>query len=244
MTAESTRSKFQHKIISYVDSPQSALPLAMNLEIPIPWKSILVSWQYRLLKDYLCLGTRLKVECGGDIELMFKRNKGFKWSVCCHDLHEGSTLEALSRRRFITDIVKELVGGTEYNIRFPFYRPLTNKDLSFRLLYEGSIMFRGLHLIFIKINYWGDVPRIRNLRFEGAVFCIGYTGVYLVIICRHCHEMTQVAALACAERTRTVLLLAGSACNILSLPPSEYERNKQRLIKRLTRKSHLCCRCS
>lgn len=244
MAGEHPRSRFQHKIVSYVSAPQSSLPLAMNLEIPIPWKNILLSWQYRLIKDYVCLGTRLKIECGGDIELMYKRNKGFKWSVCCHDAHEGNSLEALARRRFLINLVGELVGGSEYNVLFPFYRVKTNRDLSFRLLYEGSLMFRGLHLIFIKINYWGDVPRIRSMKLENAVFCIGHIGVYLVLFCRSCDDLSEVSALACAERTRTVLLLACSICDTLTLPPSEYERHKRRIIKRLTRRSHFCCRCS
>lgn len=238
---ENFRSRYQHKVIGYVQAPDSALCLAMNYEIPVPWKHILEHWEYALLKDYLCIGTRFRVTCDSFASLV-RRGQPLMWTVCCHDRHEDS-LEARARRAFMMQLVKELLSGADYNILFPFYRSFVNKNLSFRFLYEGSLMFRGLHLIFLRFNYWGDVSRVRALKYSKAVFCVGFSGVYMVVICSHCADLSNRSAMACAERTRSKLLHAAIVCNTLILPPSEYELEKQRQLKRLTDQPQPSCIC-
>lgn len=234
-----SRPTYQHKIIGYVAAPLSCLPLAMNQEFPIPWKHILPSWEYALLKNYLCIASRFKMEWDGDLALMIRRNQPLLWSVCCHDQHEN-TLQALARRVVVTQLLKELVSGFEYNLKFPFYRKIVNKNLSFRILYEGSLVFRGKHLIFVKINYWGDISRIRKLKFSNAVICRGFTGVYLVLFCDSCSNMAEYSARLCAANTRVKLVLVAHNCDTFSLEASEYEKRKQNDIQRLTYKPCVC----
>lgn len=238
MAEDFYRSRFQHKVIGYVEAPISALCLAMNYEIPIPWRHILEHWEFNLLKDYLCIGTRFRVTCDS-FEHIVRHHLPLMWTVCCHDRHED-TLQARARRTVMMQLVKELVSGSDYNTMFPFYRSFVNKDLSFRFLYEGSLMFRGVHLIFLRFSYWGDVAKVRALNFTNAVFCAGFSGVYAVIMCNQCSDFSWSSARACAERTRSKLLQAAVVCNTLILGPSEFEIHKQHELKRLTYKPCVC----
>lgn len=239
MSEERVGARYQHKVIGYVQAPPSCLSLAMNYEIPIPWKHILEHWEYSLLKDYLCSSTRFRVT-SFSFEHMIHHHEPFMWMVCCHESGEDDSLQTRARRAVILNLVKELVHGCDYNVLFPFYRPYVNKRLSFRFLYEGSVVFRNIHLIFLRFNYWGDVARVRRLGFENAVFCVGFTGVYLVILCHQCSDLKRRSAKACAERTRSKLLHAAFACNTMILGPSAYELQKQQEIKRLTPQPCVC----
>ena len=215
------RSPFQHKIIGHVKAPLSCLQLALHYEFPLPWHKMLYNWEYRLLKNYLCTGTRVLINFVDDLQSLIS-HKDFQWSVCCHDAHETS-LEALARRVVITNIMKEIMTGFEYNIKYNFYRKFVNKNMGWRLFYVGSLMFRKLHLIFIKIDYWGDVMRIKRLKLNSAVVCYAYTTDFLVLICNSCADNTRLSAINCAKRTRAMLIMMAHYCEAFYTTNSMFE---------------------
>lgn len=244
MAGQLFRSPFQHKLLGYVEAPVSCLPLAMNFEFPIPWQYILQPWEYRLLRLYLCTATRFSLGRGSDFYYLVKHKLPFMWSVCCHDAHEN-TLEARARRVVVTNLMKELMAGFGFDIKFKFYRKYVNKNLSFRVLYEGSVMFRDIHLIFVKIDYWGDVVRIKRLRLKNAVVCSAFTGDYLVIFCKGCRGLKRSLAKECAFKTRAALWLVARVCDTFTSEPSQYELQRQSDLRRLTNLNACICRwCS
>lgn len=235
-----TKSPGQHKIVCYVQAPVSCLPFAFHCELPIPWKTILTEIEYRLLKDGLCLGSRLSLQSGDDLFNIVQDHDPFLWSICCHDYNVKS-LRFLARIVVLKSIMYEFLRGMYVNQDFLFYREFVNKRLCNRILYQGSVMFRGLHLIYIRVKHWSDLVRVTELDIRDAVYCLGYTSWYVVLICRRCADETKEYIHCCARRTRALLRSMADACDLLDIRPSGREVDRQRVLRYLLTKHPCIC---
>ncbi|AAK26498.1 E4 ORFD [Mastadenovirus porcusquintum] len=196
----------------FITSPPSAVCFAMCLEFPVPWKQILTRHELLYLEEYLCDSIELEVssvctndgqDCGRCIA---------SWELHCH-CPDKMSLQCLSARKVIVGLFREVLNGTCYNNMFWFYREYVNRGMPERLLYTGSVMFRGIHLIFIRILLDSDSIRIRKLNCGACVFYEGMYCNYLILMCKSCKHMSEIQARVCARRTRLVLKRASLLCD-------------------------------
>lgn len=197
--------------IAFIKSPRTAVCFAMCLELPIPWKQILAYHEIVFLKHHLCDGVELEMcsvfnkQLQPDFSSLTSR-----WSIHCH-CDDSSSLQCWAGRKCITELFEELLRGTTYNQMFWFYRSYVNRGLPEGILYMGSIYFRKLHLIYIRVILDADMKRVRRLNFGDCVYIDGYYGNFLVIFCKSCN-LTEIQAKVCAKRTRRFLRKAMECC--------------------------------
>lgn len=199
--------------IAFVKSRRTAVGFAMCLELPVPWKQILSHHEFIFLKHHLCDNVELEI-CS-----VFNKNlqPDFSsltscWSLHCH-CDDPTSLQCLSGRKVIVSLFEEILKGSAYNQMFWFYRAYVNRGMPEGLMYMGSVFFRKIHLIYIRVILDSDMKKIRKKNFGQAVYVDGNYGNFLILFCHSCTHLSEIQAKVCAKRTRRMIKLALQYCS-------------------------------
>ena len=196
-----------------------------NLELPIPWRYILPHEQYIFLKNHLCGGIDLNMA-------NFKRsrlNGKETWLTHCHCPDEKS-LQCIAASQIIGKIVNEFMAGMYFNVKHMFYRGYVNNGLPEQLLYQGSVLFRGQHLIYVKCMTDEDSHNLRYLQVPGmnTIYCNANYSNFFILVCESCKNETETQAYSCAYHTKKWLHRGLKLCKRKSRRESLLEKGRQR----------------
>lgn len=192
--------------VGAVRNSRAAVCFVPCLEIVVPWRFILSHQEWIFLKHSLCGGLELEQICFSPETLCGRE----LWNFHCHCL-KRSSLECRAGQVVMRSLMREIIRGCEYNRIFWWFREAVNLPSVSRVMYVGSVMFRGAHLVYMKIMYDCDLKLLRMFHWGEVIYCDGDYANYIVLVCRRCHELSEPVARRCAHRLRHWLKLAAEA---------------------------------
>lgn len=188
----------EHNVSSFACGPLS-VNFALHRELPLPWKYVLESekWLLQFL-DY----------CQSPAVLSFSRSHYFhgyeRFYLHCH-CQKARSLQCLAAAVLISTVYQNFMKGAAFDRRFNFFRSFCNRDMPKHVLYTGSILFKNIHYVYIRIRNDGDFLSLLKSVYFGEHLHVCSQNNYIIIICRKCSPLTTEAAVQCARRIRYIL---------------------------------------
>lgn len=192
-----------------VAAPRGAVNMVPLGHVPIPWSSLLGSFERHVLTPPCFQPTCNTPVCfrsrgyGGDSMLVLH----------CHCSNPYS-LQCWARSAWLRTLIQRYVASMEWNARFPMYRGVVNSRLATEyMMYLGSAFVPQGHFIYVAVRTAVHVARLARVAQDEPtsfglpfLFFIDTTGRNntLVLKCRLCVEHGQ-SWTGCAERTARVL---------------------------------------
>lgn len=189
--------------VGSVRNSRGAVCFVPCLEIVVPWRYILAHEEWIFLQHSLCGGMELE-QIAFSPETLCGREL---WNFHCHCLKKGS-LECRAGQVVMRSLMREIIKGCEFNRIFWWFREAVNLASVSRVMYVGSVLFRGAHLVYMKVMYDCDLKLLRAYHWGEVIYCDGDYANYIVLVCRRCHELSEPTARRCARRLRRWLKLA------------------------------------
>lgn len=192
-----------------VAAPRGVVNLVPLANIPIPWSSLLDSYERHML-------TPPCFEPTCNTPLCFRR-RGYTGDMMlvlhCHCSRPYS-LQCWARSAWLRGLLQRYVAAMEWNARYPMYRSLVNSRLAGNLMmYLGSAFTVRGHFIYVAVCTSVHVARLARqaqaeptsfgLPFQFFIDASGRNNT-IVLKCRWCVEHGQ-SWTGCAERTARVL---------------------------------------
>lgn len=159
-----------------------------------------------------------------------------RWAVHCHCAKPFS-LQCLSGAVIIQRVLKNYIRGAGFNAKYLMYREICNYNCSDSLAYVGSVMYRGIHFIHLKIRHDDMYITVRRMvDFGNHVGICSIFGNYVIIECKKCTAMNYDNVQQCAYRTRRKIIncykALYSAKRWKLVNNQEQERYKQSCLKK------------
>ncbi|ARQ79796.1 E4 34K [bat adenovirus 10] len=191
-------------IVAEVTSLPSAACFWVNYGLPVPWKLILEKFELHLYNHLLDLCWKC---CGTDCYVKWRVSGFESWHVHCHCDKKGS-LQCLAGAAIKKHFLQDLIIGSNYNLKFPFYRRYVNTAVPTDVIrYEGSIFFRGKHLIYIQLLSQDQRSKdIYEVFFRDTNHYFNSTTCKVILLCTSCVSLTEIAACSCMRNTKKIML--------------------------------------
>lgn len=189
----------QEHITALVKAPRSLNCFGLIGALPIPWDFILSRHGKIFLGSHLSkvmLMTTAKHLCLA---------VGHKWLIKC-DCGNRSSLQCLSAKVVLAKICYDFIEGSYYNEKWLWYRGAVNIFSPRQFLYIGSIMFQGVHFIYLHcmdITKFSEVKACFDVR--NTYFVVCNQGLFIILRCISCKSNTYIAAACCARRVRKLI---------------------------------------
>lgn len=204
----STRRESLHCTL-LVAAPRGVVNLVPLVHLPIPWSSLLDSYDRRVLCPPCFEPT-----CSTPLAF---RNRGYTGDTMlvlhCHCSRPYS-LQCWARSAWLRGILQSYVAALEWNARYPMYRAIVNSRLAGEfMMYLGSAFTPQGHFLYVAVRTSVHVMRLaRQAQAEPTSFGLPFLFFLdprgrnntIVLKCRWCVENGQSWS-SCAERTARVL---------------------------------------
>lgn len=191
------------------------------MELAIPWTKIITKFELMLLDSQLCYGA--------EVDMSWLENKHITglehWLVHCHCSNQLS-LQCIAARVFMKSLLSEFIQGSWFNKEFMEYRVKANTFASERILYVGSIVFRDIHLIYIKIAKDEDAKKILTMNLGEVVFCDCEYCFYGILICKNKCWKDWTMLNVCASRTSRLIKNMMMRCKLKRKLKNELKRQE------------------
>nr|WGN96476.1 E4 34k protein [Lemur mastadenovirus]WGN96544.1 E4 34k protein [Lemur mastadenovirus] len=216
-------------------NPEAACFVA-HRELPVPWAYILTPMElheFRLFHSHCTSALQIDYFCP-----FLTGREGF-WTHChCHTfqgrVRSLQCRAAAARARYF---LKGFMEGAGYNAMFPFYRNMVNRGVPCHVRYVGSVFFRQFHYIYIHFLNLADLNYcVQQVSYGDCMVSASLMAYYLVLRCRSCVHLSDIAAKCCARHTRRLMrktILAIEKRRQKKLSKCRSEKRRQRLLNKL-----------
>lgn len=188
--------------VSAVRGMAGCVGFTVFMEWPVPWDMILTSYEWHMMKTFM----NVCVSCATiDLRRSSVIHGNEVWTIHCHCSRPGS-LQCKAGGILLATWFHRVVYGASINQRCIWYREVVNYGMPKEVMYVGSVVCRGRHLIYLNVRYDVHAEIARAMVSWGwCQHAYGVMNNLIVLCCIYCADLSEIRLRCCAKRTRRLM---------------------------------------